>query len=434
MNNKVKEICKSLNFISDNSRAIEELESTLEMTQENIKTAEKYMNRQYELLRETMAGLEVERNKKKEDILTKEIESILSHPLTSDVVVDKQTLNIFTKNIDIYDEEGNRYRGNNYRIAFDYGMYSVRFYGQDDDLCRKSYWTDKDPHPHVNGETGIACLGDAGSMISIAMNEHELYASYVIAINFLQQVNTDDPAGKYIRNWDCIDDEGNIIDNPHEGVIECSNCGRLINEDNEDEYYECPICGEIFCDECVCWIESEERYVCDNCLDTYYSYCDQCGTYVRSEDVATTLDECEIICEECVNSFSHLQYCEECDRVINTNNDVYRVLPNGDYMCETCFEESQYEVCSDCGDIIDKDYEEYIEIDGEYFCERCKDSHQEEDDEEDTEENTKEKKKKKKKYLTFPCPICNERIEINKAYFDENGRIICEDCYNKLYN
>ena len=28
MNNKVKEICKSLNFISDNSRAIEELEST----------------------------------------------------------------------------------------------------------------------------------------------------------------------------------------------------------------------------------------------------------------------------------------------------------------------------------------------------------------------------------------------------------------------
>ena len=49
MNNKVKEICKSLNFISDNSKAIEELESTLEMTQENIKTAEKYMNRQYEV-------------------------------------------------------------------------------------------------------------------------------------------------------------------------------------------------------------------------------------------------------------------------------------------------------------------------------------------------------------------------------------------------
>ena len=98
MNNKVKEICKSLNFISDNSKAIEELESTLEMTKENIKTAEKYMNRQYEILRETMAGLEVERNKKKDDILAKDIESILNHPLTSDVVVDKQTLNIFTKN------------------------------------------------------------------------------------------------------------------------------------------------------------------------------------------------------------------------------------------------------------------------------------------------------------------------------------------------
>ena len=430
MNNKVKEICKSLNFISDNSRAIEELESTLEMTQENIKTAEKYMNRQYEVLRETMAGLETERNKKKDDILAKDIESILSHPLTHGVVVDKRTLNIFTKNIDIYDEDGNRYRGNNYRIAFDYGMYSVRFYGQDDDLCRKSYWTEKDPHPHVNGETGIACLGDAGSMISIAMNEHELYASYVIAINFLQQVNTDDPAGKYIRNWDCIDDEGNIIDNPHEGVVECSNCGRLINEDDEDEYYECPICGEIFCDECGCWIESEERYVCDSCLNEYYSYCDQCGTYVRSEDVVATLDECEIICEECIDSYPNLQYCIGCDHVINTDNDIYRELPNGDYMCENCFEESQYEVCSDCGDIIDKDEEDYIEIDGEYFCERCKDSHQKEDDEEeDTEEQQEEKK-----YLTFPCPICNERIEVNKAYFDENGRIICEDCYKKLYN
>ena len=430
MNNKVKEICKSLNFISDNSKAIEELESALEMTKENIKTAEKYMNRQYEILRETMAGLEVERNKKKDDILAKDIESILNHPLTSDVVVDKQTLNIFTKNIDIYDEEGNRYRGNEYKISFDYGMYAIRFYGLDFDLCRKSYWTERDPHPHVNGGTGIACLGDAGSMISIAMNEHELYASYVIAINFLQQVNTDDPAGKYIKNWDCIDDEGNIIDNPHEGVIECSNCGRLIDEDDEDEYYECPICGEIFCNECGCWIEQEERYVCDNCLDRYYSYCDQCGEYVRSEDVATTLDECEIICEECVNSFSHLQYCEECDRVINTNNDVYRVLPNGDYMCEECFEESQYEICSDCGDIIDKDYEDYIEIDGEYFCERCKDSHQENTEDEE-EENTEEQEEEK--YFALPCPICNEKIALDKAYFDETGLIICENCYKKLF-
>ena len=98
-------------------------------------------------------------------------------------------------------------------------------------------------------------------------------------------------------------------------------------------------------------------------------------------------------------------------------------------MCENCFEESQYEVCSDCGDIIDKEEEDYIEIDGEYFCERCKDSHQEEDEE---EENTEEQEEEK--YLTFPCPICNKKIAQNKAYFDENGRIICEDCYKKLYN
>ena len=139
MNNKVKEICKSLEFISDNSKTIEELESTLEMTQENIKTAEKYMNRQYEILRETMAGLEVERNKKKDDILTKDIESILNHPLTSDVRVSKQILSIFTKNIDIYDEDGNRYRGNKYRIVFDYEIYSIKFYGLEEDLCRKAY-------------------------------------------------------------------------------------------------------------------------------------------------------------------------------------------------------------------------------------------------------------------------------------------------------
>ena len=134
MNNKVKEICKSLNFISDNSRAIEELESTLEMTQENIKTAEKYMNRQYEVLRETMAGLETERNKKKDDILAKDIESILNHNLTSDIEVSGQRLCIFTKNIDIYDEDGNRYKGNSYRIDFDYGMYNVKFYGLEEDL------------------------------------------------------------------------------------------------------------------------------------------------------------------------------------------------------------------------------------------------------------------------------------------------------------
>ena len=103
-------------------------------------------------------------------------------------------------------------------------------------------------------------------------------------------------------------------------------------------------------------------------------------------------------------------------------------------MCESCFEESQYEICSDCGDIIDTDEEDYIEIDGEYFCERCKDSHQEntEDEEEEDIENIEEQEEKK--YLALPCPICNERIEVNKAYLDESGLIICEDCYKKLYN
>ena len=119
-----------------------------------------------------------------------------------------------TDYINIYDDKGNTFKGNKYRLRFDYYNMECKIFGEDEKYNRVSYWANNrgrnteylDPHPHVNGRNGDACWGSAGDMLTYSMNNYELYASYMIVYNFLQQTNLDDPAGRYIRNWDCIDD------------------------------------------------------------------------------------------------------------------------------------------------------------------------------------------------------------------------------------
>ena len=346
----------------------------------------------------------------------------MEHPLVENVTVDsaERKLIVETDNIIIQDEDGNKYLGNNFKIVFNFERYNVRFYGLDDDLCRKSYWTNYDPHPHVDGSTGVACLGDAGSMLSISMNEKELYASYIIALNFLQQVNTEDVAGKNIGNWDCIDDEGNIIDNPHHKTYTCSCCGAEIEE---DERFECNDCGEIICVNCFRYNVDGYR-VCESCSDENYTYCDYCGEYHENEDVYETSNENEHICKYCLDNNDYMHLCDECGKkVFNEENADYVVTALGEYICEDC--QDKYTVCDDCGKAYKEGVEEVFDEDEQRWTSLCP--------------NCIKKYPHIRKEVadaqipTNHCTRCGNEIERGNEYINTDGKVICEDCFEEIY-
>lgn len=308
-----------------------------------IDDAKRHMDRYYKRIREAMTEIKrLEAQLEIKDDYTSEIQNILDHKYVEKImVVSDKIYEVYTDYIDIYDEEGNRFRGNKYRLRFDFYRMECRIYGLESDLCRRSYWTKYDPHPHVNGDSGRACWGDAGSMLSMNMNEFELYASFIVVLNFLQQVNTNDPAGAYICNWDCIDDDDNDLENPYEDVnfAECTICGEDLSE---DEAVYCDECGEYCCDSHSYWIDNNEWYVCEHCYDNYYGKCAHCEERFHNDDLTDI--GCETYCENCRDEL--FIQCDNCEHY-EPNDEVFYCEGCGRHFCSDC-EEEQDGLCSEC--------------------------------------------------------------------------------------
>ena len=341
----VSEIAKQLEGLkaTDTERQISRLKDNIKSYEESVENGRKHMDKYYKRIREAM--LEIKRleqvNEDKTDF-SSEIENILNHKYVEGMIVTgNKSFNIYTDYIDIYDEDGNRFRGNKYRLEFNFNDMECRIYGIEDDLCRKSYWTKHDPHPHVNGDSGRACWGDAGSMLSMNMNEFELYASFIVVLNFLQQVNTSDPAGEYICNWDCIDDDNNDIENPYENVnfAKCTVCDEDLSE---DEATYCEECGEYYSDSHSYWIEDIQLYVCEHCYDNYYGKCAHCEERFHEENL--TEIHGDTYCEHCRDEL--FIQCDNCE-AYEPNDRVFCCEGCGRNFCLDC-EEEQDGLCSEC--------------------------------------------------------------------------------------
>lgn len=130
----------------------------------------------------------------------------------------------------------------------------------------------------------------------------------------------------------------------------CEDCGREIDE--EDGYW---IGGYFYCDECVticercgeavhnddsCYIESEDKYVCDVCRDEYYTYCTHCCSYVLNDEVQWVDQYYQYVCEDCLDT--DFFKCEECGEYFH-DSPLYRATdPNtGEVLdlCKDCAEE-----------------------------------------------------------------------------------------------
>lgn len=73
-----------------------------------------------------------------------------------------------------------------------------------------------------------------------------------------------------------------------------------------DNFYYCEECGEYMNEEYLHYIEHEDRYVCNDCLDRYYTRCEMCNEYFRDDEVRE-LEDGTHVCQDCYDE----QNCDE---------------------------------------------------------------------------------------------------------------------------
>ena len=123
----------------------------------------------------------------------------------------------------------------------------------------------------------------------------------------------------------------------------CANCGCDIDED--DSYY---VNGNHYCEDCVTfcevcdnyelndnvhWVESEDRYVCNGCLNEYYAYCIHCGEYYDKDDMTWIESEGRYVCGNCIGEYYF--ECDECEEYFRVRD---KYTHNDKSMCEECYE------------------------------------------------------------------------------------------------
>lgn len=165
---------------------------------------------------------------------------------------------------------------------------------------------------------------------------------------------------------------GENINCCHSGYV-CADCGCDISEDEMVE-----IDGEYYCRDCchwcnccddwvhedVTWIESEEIYVCESCLDNYYVQCDSCGEYVNRDEV-TRVAGWDNVCHHCLEE--HYEYCEDCDEY-HPREDMTWLENEGRYICEECRDED-YAQCEECNEWFKT--EDMHETEDGFVCDDC---------------------------------------------------------------
>ena len=147
----------------------------------------------------------------------------------------------------------------------------------------------------------------------------------------------------------------------HEPI--CIVCGKEHAEETNINH-----CATKRCNKCGTQLEEDEVYIVDGeayCRDCV-TYCDRCGSWVLDDDTMYYVDsERRYICEECFNE-DYVQ-CECCNEIIR-RDDAYS--HDGNYYCESCYEDTFME-CESCYKTFYRDEITYYDKYDQYLCEEC---------------------------------------------------------------
>jgi hypothetical protein len=160
----------------------------------------------------------------------------------------------------------------------------------------------QDGHPHPHVKDNRPCLGNAEIYVKRRAREFDLFGVFEAVTTFLQTYNKD---GAYFRleKWKFTEE------------MKCSDCGELT-----DQIERCPVCGDLFCQECITQCRTCDHTICPNCITS----CSICA---------------EDLCEGCIST---------CNCGQSAHGSCLETCPTcGSYYCKLCAPEQNS--CSDCG-------------------------------------------------------------------------------------
>lgn len=264
-------------------------EETIKRIKRNINQEESYMENikqdmisRIKTLKRLSKELELEEGATAlpADKIANDLDLIMKNEKVVDIKITEQNLKVMTHELYIYDEKGNKYIGGEYIIDVKLSNSDIRISGN---RGHKGYWSDKDPHPHVSGESGKVCFGNLSSTVAELCAQNELYALILSCIDFLENVDIKDYAGKNIKYYDKIDEDGSVIEkNPEDmGLVKCDNCGEYFDPDEMMQVYDTI---DIYNDGSADY--GDTLNVCDNCREDcdYDGDLDECAYNINYHD------------------------------------------------------------------------------------------------------------------------------------------------------
>lgn len=133
----------------------------------------------------------------------------------------------------------------------------------------------------------------------------------------------------------------------------------------------CECCGLTIKDE-VCYYETDNDYVCEECYENEYYTCEDCGRVIIQSDMYNVHDRSglKFVCDECSNDY---YTCEDCGSIHDYNNLIQiHTMSGSTYdVCNSCFESGDYYYCEDCGNYYHRGDMTYDEESDEYYCDEC---------------------------------------------------------------
>ena len=154
----------------------------------------------------------------------------------------------------------------------------------------------------------------------------------------------------------------------------CIECG---NRHSVRENINCCASHKYICEHCGCVVDEDDvieidgDYYCRDCVE----YCDRCGEYHRGESYYVESED-RYVCEDCRDNY--YEYCADCDELYN-RYDMIWIDSVGQYVCQDCADR-YYTRCDKCGELFFND--NIIEHDGKHYCEYCHEELNEEESEE----------------------------------------------------
>lgn len=162
------------------------------------------------------------------------LDQIAGYPNVSEVLVVGDIVTVHVDKVYAYapfGKEERRFYIGNMKIQMNIANTEIKFFG---DNPRKSHWSKRDPHPHVSGESGGACLGNVSTTIAELCSQLEVFPLFLVCLDFLQNANPSDTAGKNVVRWDQVDEDGKVIKKGHNPqMFRCDRCEDR-DEANED--------------------------------------------------------------------------------------------------------------------------------------------------------------------------------------------------------